>query len=424
MKMKFPTTLQKLYRPRPRRLHSRRRSHTTVPVQALEDRIVLNGSPVFSASTIDLSVDEDASGTSLGTISATDPDGDFLYYQIVSGDPNYTFYLDSGGDLYAYGYLDYETTSSYSLTVEASDGMSSAYATVNISVNDVAEAPVFSPTTYSFSVNEDASYGTVVGTLTASDPQADPLMYTITDGDPTGSFYVDSGGNLVASGMLDYESTPSYTLTIEVSDGMETDSATVTVTVNDVVEAPEFSADSYTASVSEHTTYGIIAILTATDPQNDILMYSITEGDPLAAFYIDSGGQLCVSGTLDYETQIFYYLTVEVSDGTETDTATVTVTVTDVNEAPMINNFSVAHPNSTTWTFFGEVWDESPGSLIITFGGLLAGHTVMVDTDGPALGSFSYSIDLPPGTDGLVSASTVDLGGLASNVPEQWVYPY
>ncbi len=323
MKITFPTALQNLCRPWTARPQSRRRrSHNVVPVQALEDRIVLNGAPSFSPSTYNFSVNEDASyGTSLGTLSTTDPENDFLSYQVTSGDPSYTFWVDTNGTLFTNGYLDFETTPSYQLTVLASDGWSSTYATVNVTVNDVAEATVFNPDTYSVSVAEDVSSGSILQ-------------------------------------------------------------------------------------------------LSATDPQGDSLTYTITGGDTDAVFYVDSTGQLSVSGQLDYETTMSYQLTVEVSDGTETDTATVDVTVTNVNEAPVITSFMANHNGGTSWTFSGTVEDEDPGSLDIDFRGVLAGHSVTVNSDG----TFSYTLNLSSGTEGAVSAVTTDLEGLTSNTAQDWVY--
>jgi hypothetical protein len=323
MKITFPTSLQNLCRPWTARPQSRRRyrSHNVIPVQALEDRIVLNSAPSFTPDTYDMNVDENSYGV-LGTLSATDPEGDYLTYQITAGDTDLAFEVDSNGDLIVYGYLDFETTASYQLTVEASDGFSSAYATVNITVNDVPEAPVFDPATYSVSVAEDA--------------------------------------------------------------------------------------------------YGAILQLLATDPQDDLLTYTITGGDTDSVFSIDSDGQLEVFGSLDYETTTSYQLTVEVSDGVETATATVDITVTNgpENEAPVITSLIAIYNGGTSWTFSGTVEDENTAYLYIDFGGILAGHTVSATSDG----TFSYTLDLPPGEYGIVSAVTTDVGGLTSNTAQDLVY--
>ena len=67
--------------------------------------------------------------------------------------------------------LDYETTPSYTLTVQAADGGSlSDTTTVSITVTDVNEAPSFGSTTYTYTLAEDAAIGTAVGIVSATDP--------------------------------------------------------------------------------------------------------------------------------------------------------------------------------------------------------------------------------------------------------------
>jgi len=223
-------SVQLLRKTRPAR--RRRLTHSVGPVEALERRALLNAAPVFGASSYSFSVAEDAAvGAAIGSVKATDADEDPLWYFIYAGDDNYEFYIDNGGMLRVGDTLDYETTSSYTLSIMVDDGLDSDYATINLTVTDVDEAPVFNPDTYTFSVAENASYGTLVGTLTATDPQNDPLLFAIASGDPNYDFWTDNDGKLYTVGGLDYDTTPSYSLSVQVSDGMDYDFASVTVNV-------------------------------------------------------------------------------------------------------------------------------------------------------------------------------------------------
>lgn len=316
----------------------RRHRINTIPcIESLEDRLVLSVSPVFSPNSYSFGVAEDAaSNTTVGTVSATDADNDIMGYGITAGDPGSFFNIDSGGNLTVQGSLDFETTSSYTLTVQVYDMEgNSDLATVTVNVTDVAEDPIFNPTTYTFSVAEDAAFGATVGALSATDPQNDISGYSITAGDPSSVFSVDSSGNLTVQGSLDFETTATYTLTVQVQDmGGHSDTATVTVNVTDVAEDPTFSPATYTFSVAEDAAFGTtVGTLSATDPQNDISSYSITAGDPNSVFNVDSAGNVTVQGSLDFETTTTYTLTVQVQDmGGHNDTATVTVNVTDVDD--------------------------------------------------------------------------------------------
>ena len=97
--------------------------------------------------------------------------------------------------------------------------------------------PAFTGAPYTFTVAEDAA----VGTVTATDPDADDTVtYALTAGNTGDVFALDgSTGAITVAGELDYETTETYTLTVEASDDDgATATATVTVTVTDVAEDP------------------------------------------------------------------------------------------------------------------------------------------------------------------------------------------
>ena len=213
--------------------------------------------PTFDAASYSFKVSEDAAaGTQAGTVSATDPDeGDTLTYSIVSGNEGGKFAIDgSTGVITVSGTLDYETASSYTLTVQASDGKGGmARATVTIGVIEVVDtgAPVFGASGYAFSVIEGASVGSTVGAVSATDPnEGDTVAYSISAGNDAGKFAIDSGtGRITLAGTLDYETASSYTLTVEASDG-KGGKGTATVTVS--VEQASCSNGTAVASPSDN----------------------------------------------------------------------------------------------------------------------------------------------------------------------------
>jgi surface protein len=73
-------------------------------------------------------------------IAATDSDGDDLTFSITTNDGDLFEITDAGELSLADGKsLDYETATSHAITVEVTDGMASASATVTIDVTDVAD---------------------------------------------------------------------------------------------------------------------------------------------------------------------------------------------------------------------------------------------------------------------------------------------
>ena len=141
------------------------------------------------------------------------------------------------------------------------------------------------------------------------------LIYSL---DATGaeSFDIDaSSGQLRTKAALDYETTPSYTVTVSVRDSKDSnseadevtdDTIRVTILVANMNEEPEFpSSETGMRSVDENTPAGedIGAPFTATDDDNDTLTYSLDSSSDAESFSIDAAsGQLQTKAALDYET--------------------------------------------------------------------------------------------------------------------------
>ena len=98
--------------------------------------------------------------------------------------------------------------------------------------------PTFGASSYSFGVREDVATTTLVGTVSATDPNDDAVTYTITTGSEDGKFDIDANsGAITVAAALDYETTPSYTLTVEASDANgNSATATVDIAVTDVFD--------------------------------------------------------------------------------------------------------------------------------------------------------------------------------------------
>ena len=228
---------------------------------------------------------------------------------------------------------DYESKSSYSVTVIASDGTLTDSITVTINVSDVNEAPAFSDgasTTRAIAENVPADIN-IGSAVAATDPDNDTLTYTLGGTDVAAFSIDDATGQLRTSAALDYETKTSYSVTITVSDGSLMDTITVTINVTDLDETPantppEFAdGENTTRSIAENSTSGtnIGTVIAATDADNNKLAYFLS-GDDASAFSIDdSSGQLRTNAALNYEAKSSYTVTVTVSDGSSTDTITV-----------------------------------------------------------------------------------------------------
>ena len=208
--------------------------------------------PAFGQAGYGFELAENTNGSanriSLGTVSATDPEGDTLTYSIEGGNAAGLFEIDAAsGELFYTGTgEDYETGStSFELTVRASDGDQTTDTTATVNVTDVAEAPAFGQAGYGFELaeNTDGSANRIsLGTVSATDPDGDTLTYSIEGGNAAELFEIDAAsGELFYTGAgEDYETgSTSFELTVRASDGDQTTDTTATVNVTDVDEPVE-----------------------------------------------------------------------------------------------------------------------------------------------------------------------------------------
>ncbi len=305
-----------------------------------------NRAPVFSeGSTTTRSVAENTGANSnIGTVvTATDADNDTLTYTLGGTDAA-TFSIDStNGQIKTKASLDYETKNTYSVILTVSDGHATDTIAVTINVTNIDEnrAPMFSEgDTAIRSVAENTGANSNIGTaVAATDADNDTLTYTL-GGTDAATFNIDSTtGQIKTKEALDYETKNTYSITLTVSDGLATDTIAVTIHVTDIDEnrAPIFTEGSNaTRKVAENATAGtnIGNAITATDPDNDTLTYSLG-GQDASAFGIDTTtGQLRTNAALDYETKSIYSISVTASDSKLTATIAVTINITDIDELP------------------------------------------------------------------------------------------
>ena len=105
--------------------------------------------PVFAEASYGFDLAENADGSTaavaLGTVSATDPENSTVTHSIEGGNSDGLFEIDSGTGALSYQGTgeDYESgTTSYDLTVRASDGNLHSDVTVTVNVTDVEEQVV------------------------------------------------------------------------------------------------------------------------------------------------------------------------------------------------------------------------------------------------------------------------------------------
>lgn len=271
--------------------------------------------------------------------------------------------------------LDRSSKTLYELTVKASDnGVSplSTTATVQIvvTVSDNA-APRYSEKEFSAEISESAHPGSFVSLVTAVSQSS--VFYQIKDGNINNAFDINpNSGVVVTQKVLDYETTPQYTLIIQGTNmaGLASN-ATLLIHVKDENDnAPIFLQKEFKGVISESAPINSVVLTHENSPfvirasdadcdQNAMLIYQIVEPFAHNYFAIDSStGAIKITTALDYEQRSVFRFTVQVHDlgmprmFAET-AANVTIEVIDVNDCSPVFSQELYETNVIVPTYKG-----------------------------------------------------------------------
>lgn len=189
----------------------------------------VNDNPVAQNDSYTISEDTQARFTPLDNDSDVDKDSVSISQATAAVG---TVSISDGTTLIYTPKLNHSGTDSISYTITDNNG-GTAQATVTVSITPVNDGPTLNDTIAS--VPENASVGHQVVTLDVSDPDVgDTFTFTITAGNDDGVFAIGSNNGEITvanTANLDFETTPSYQLTIVVTDSGDL-SATAAVTIN------------------------------------------------------------------------------------------------------------------------------------------------------------------------------------------------
>ena len=210
--------------------------------------------------------------------------------------------------------------------------------------------PTFPDTTASREVEENTPADQDIGdAITATDLDSDTLTYSIKN--DSGLFEIvtiTGAGQLRTKGVLDYETTRSHTIVVEVTDSKDIDGMAdtviddeITVTINVLpVDEPPVISGPQTVDWPENAA-GTIATYTAADPEGVATFLDLVDTGDYESFDFLSGRLSFRSTALpDFEGKQQY----QIELGATTDpfaltfetTYAVTINITDVDEPPEI----------------------------------------------------------------------------------------
>lgn len=329
-------------------------------------------------------------------------------YNIVSGNVNNAFRLSSHRerdgvlylDLQINGFLDRETTAAYSLVIEALDGGAPPLRgsmTVNITIQDVNDnQPIFNQSRYFATVPENATVGTSVLQVFATDSDAGEnghVQYSINrrQSDREGMFKIDANtGLIVVNRPLDFETKEVHELAVVARDSgvqpLET-TAFISIRVTDVNDNQPtinviFLSDDATPKISESAQPGeFVARISVNDPDSktEYSNVSVTLEGGEGHFGLATRDNIIylviVALPIDRESKPNYTLSVIATDTGSPPlhaSRTFHLRVTDVNDnAPEFDKpeyeadvLEVAEPGTSVFQVTAKDRDEGDNSIL------------------------------------------------------------
>lgn len=246
------------------------------------------------------------------------------------------------------------------ITVRVANGDVSETATVTINLQDLADEITMSDETVS--MDENPNNGQSVVTMSATVDTGTP-MFSITSQNPPGAFSIDpASGEITVADFtaLDFETNPTLTMVVTASNGPGSDDATVTVTLNNLLETLTTQDETLSMDENPADDQEIVTVTGVTDLGSPA--FSLQSESVSGAFAINATtGVLTVADAskFDYETNSTLTANISVTNGSLQETAVITVNLNDLLEI----TWTEANSNVA----FGELY----GHEIVNLNGVL-----------------------------------------------------
>ncbi|HHF3028836.1 TPA: tandem-95 repeat protein [Vibrio diabolicus] len=263
---------------------------------------------------------------------ASDVEGDALTASNLSVDGNATVTQNDDGSFTITPDADFN--GDIDISFDISDGTNTVQATADLTVNPINDLPV--PQDQQFSVEED-------GTLQFTD--ADLLAgATDIEGDDlsvTGISYEGTDGVLTDNGDGTYSFAPNenfngdVNFSFDVSDGTDTVSANVDVSVTPLNDPPVAGSTSYTVHEDNSITISDAQLLAnSSDLEGDVSIDSVSYSGSDGVLQINGDGTYTFSPNENFSGEVSLDVVVVDEEGA-TDSTTAGITVLEVNDPPI-----------------------------------------------------------------------------------------
>lgn len=380
-------------------------------------------------------------GTIVGEVFASDrdlgTDGE-VHYLIFGNSRKKGFQINKKtGQIYVSGLLDREKEERVSLKVVAKNfgsirGADIDEVTVNVTVLDANDPPVFSLNIYSVQISEGVPTGTHVTFVSAFDSDSVPswsrFSYFIGSGNENGAFSINpQTGQITVTAELDRETLPIYNLTVLAVDSgtpSATGSASLLVTLEDINDNGPMLTISEGEVMENKRPGTLVMTLQSTDPdlppnQGPFTYYLLSTGPATSYFSLNTAGVLSTTREIDREQIADFYLSVVTRDSgvpQMSSTGTVHITVIDQNDNPSqsrtVEIFVNYYGNLFPGGILGSVKPQDPDVLDTFHCSLTSGVTSLFSIP---RGTCNLSSQ-PRSTDGTFDLTVLSNDGVHSTV--------
>jgi len=340
-----------------------------------------------------------------GLLTATDPEGDALTWELVTLPLLGEVELDATTGAFTYTPQP-DASGADSFAVSAGDGTAdSAVATIDVVVAQVNDAPRASPLLLSTPRDVPIS-----GNLVASDVEGDPIDHLLEDRPVNGSVTLSS-----LTGAFTYTPDAGFVgldgFTVVLSDGVDASlPVSVAIDVTFVNQPPVVQP----ASLSTDEDTPLDGQLSATDPEGDVLTWSLVTSPSHGSLDFDAS-----TGSFTYRPDPDFFgadsFLVQVSDGVDDSAvAPVDIAVVPVNDAPRPVSGGTQLTTAEDTQVTAMITGTDPDGDVVTFALdelPMMGTAVISATSG----AFAYTPD--PDVNGFDTFTVVLTDGSATSDP-------
>ncbi|MCE7990461.1 MAG: hypothetical protein HEP71_00720 [Roseivirga sp.] len=337
---------------------------------------------------VTIDFDENPSRDQVITIINASTNKGFLTYQVASETPSSgatAINIRTGeltvADVSEFDFEKYATPV-LTITVRVSNGDVSETATVTINLQDLADEVTMGNETVT--MDENPSNGQAVVTMSATVDTGSP-RFSITSQSPARTFSIDANSGEITIAdftILDFETNPTLTIEVRASNGPGSDDATVTVTLNNLLET--LSTQNETVSLDENPAADMEIVTVTGTTDLGSASFSLQSESVSGAFAINTTtGVLTVADAskFDYETNPTLTANISVTNSPLEETAVVTVNLNDLLELSWteatsnvafggVYGHEIVNLNGTLYSIGGirgttrinEVWSSTDGT--------------------------------------------------------------